>query len=68
MIDVAEHVYHDDPRIGHPDVRTQLRDVCYYFIGNGLIEGAIQFAPAWEGSPYGLLLMDPQQLKMKRES
>ncbi|MGA2263942.1 MAG: hypothetical protein ABSH28_21225 [Acidobacteriota bacterium] len=68
MIDVAEHVYHDDPRIGHPDVRTQLRDVCYYFIGNGLIEGAIQFAPAGEGSPYGLLLMDPQQLKMKRES
>jgi hypothetical protein len=68
MIDVSEHIYHDDPKIGHPDVRTQLRDVRYFFIGNGLIEGAIQHAPAGEGSLYGLLLMDPRQLKMKREA
>ena len=68
MIDVAEHVYHDDPRIGPPDARTQLRDVCYYFLGNGLIQAAVQHAPGGEGTPYGLLLMNPQHLKMKREA
>lgn len=61
MINVEEHIYHDDPKVGHPDVRTQLRDVRYYFIGNGLISAAVQHAPAGEGSLYGLLLMDPQQ-------
>lgn len=68
MIDVKEHVYHDDPKAGHPDVRTQLRNVSYYFIGNGLVQAAVQHAPAGEGTPYGLLLMDPKQLKMKREA
>jgi hypothetical protein len=68
MIDVAEHVYHDDPKSGHPDCRTELRDVRYYFLGNGWISAAIQHAPAGEGSPYGVLLMDPEQLRMKRES
>jgi hypothetical protein len=68
MIDVAEHVYHDDPKSGHPDCRTELRDVRYYFLGNGRITAAIQHAPAGEGSPYGILLMDPEQLRMKRES
>ena len=68
MIDITEHIYQDDPKIGHPDVRTQLRDVRYYFVGNGLIAAAVQHAPAGEGSLYGLLLMNPQQLKMKREA
>ena len=68
MIDVKEHVYHDDPKVGHPDVRTELRDVRYYFIGNGQIQAAIQHAPGGEGTPYGLLVMDPQQLKMKRDA
>jgi hypothetical protein len=68
MINVEEHVYHDDPKIGPSDVRTELRDVRYYFIGNGRIEAAIQHAPAGDGSLYGLLLMDPKQLKMKREA
>ena len=68
MIHVEEHVYHDDPKVGHPDVRTQLPGACYYFIGNGLISAAVQHAPGGEGSLYGLLLMDPQQLKAKREA
>jgi len=68
MINVEEHIYRDDPKIGHPDVRTRLKDVCYYFIGNGLISAAVQHAPAGEGSQYGLLVMDPEQLKSKRES
>jgi hypothetical protein len=37
MIDVGEHVYHDDPTIGHPDVRTYLNGASYFFPGNGLI-------------------------------
>jgi len=68
MIHVEEHVYRDDPKVGHPDVRTQLPGVCYYFIGNGLISAAVQHAPGGEGSPYGLLLMDPEQLKAKRDA
>lgn len=68
MINVEEHIYHDDPRAGHPDVRTQLRDVRYYFIGNGLIQAAVQHAPAGDGTPYGLLLMNPERLQMKREA
>jgi len=68
MINVEEHVYHDDPKIGHPDVRTRLASVGYYFLGNGLISAAVQHAPAGEGSPYGLLFMDPEQLKSKRET
>jgi hypothetical protein len=68
MIHIEEHIYHDDPKIGPPDVRTELTDVRYYFIGNGWIEAAIQFAPAGDGSLYGLLLMDPEQLRMKREA
>jgi len=68
MIDVGEHVYHDDPASGHPDVRTYLNGASYFFLGNGLIQAAIQFAPAGEGSPYGLLVVDPDRLRMKRDA
>lgn len=33
MIDVEEHIYDDDPKIGHADVRTDLKDVSYFFSG-----------------------------------
>ena len=66
MIDVEEHVYSDDPRDGHADVRTYLKDVSYFFIGNGLIRAAVQFSPAGEGSSYGLLVEDPRKLGPKR--
>jgi len=68
MIDVREHVYRDDPRIGHPDVRTELGDVSYFFLGNGLIQAAVQAAPRGDGTPVGLLLMDPERLRPKREA
>ncbi len=68
MIDVKEHVYQDDPKVGHPDVRTKLKDVSYFFIGNGWIQGAVQIAPAGEGTPVGLLVMNPEHLKKKREA
>ena len=68
MIDAEEHVYDDDPRIGHPDVRTLLKDVSYFFLGNGRMQAAVQFAPSGEGTPVGLLVMDPERLGKKREA
>lgn len=68
MIDVKEHVYQDDPKEGHPDVRTKLKNVSYFFIGNGRIQAAVQIAPAGEGTPVGLLVMNPEQLRKKRET
>ena len=68
MINPSEHVYDDDPNLGHPDVRTRLRDVSYFFLGNGHIQAAVQWAPSEEGTPLGLLLMDPDRLRKKREA
>jgi len=68
MINAEEHIYDDDPAIGHPDVKTFLNDVSYFFIGNGLIQAAVQFSPSGEGTPYGLLIMDPDRLEFKRDS
>ncbi len=68
VIDTQEHVYHDDPASGHPDVRTRLKDVSYFFIGNGLIQAAIQHAPSGEGTPLGLLIMNPEILTSKRHA
>ena len=68
MINPSEHVYDDDPNRGHPDVRTRLKDVSYFFLGNGLIQAAVQWAPGGEGTPLGLLLMDPDRLRKKREA
>jgi hypothetical protein len=68
VIEAQEHFYQDDPLQGHPDVRTRLKDVSYFFLGNGLIQAAVQWAPSGEGSPVGLLVMDPEVLGKKRES
>ena len=68
MVDVAEHVYHDDPASGHPDVRTRLAGASYFFLGNGLIQAAVQYAPGGEGTPLGLLIMDPEHFGKKRDS
>jgi hypothetical protein len=68
MIDAEEHAYDDDPREGHPDVRTLIKDVSYFFLGNGRMQAAVQVAPAGEGTPVGLLLMDPERLGKKREA
>jgi len=68
VIEAQEHFYQDDPLQGHPDVRTRLKDVSYFLLGNGLIQAAVQWAPSGEGSPVGLLVMDPEVLGKKRES
>jgi hypothetical protein len=66
LIKLEEHIYFDDPLVGHPDVRTRLKDAEYFFFGNGLIQGAVQYSPSGEGSPFGLLVMDPEKPGMKR--
>jgi hypothetical protein len=68
MIDVKEHFYDDDPLQGHPDVRTRLKDVSYFFLGNGLIQAAVQVAPSGEGTAAGLLIMNPEHFGKKREA
>jgi hypothetical protein len=68
MIDVSEHFYDDDPGRGHADVRTRLDGASYFFLGNGLIQAAVQWAPRGEGTPLGLLVMDPDRLRKKREA
>jgi hypothetical protein len=68
MVDVKEHSYEDDPAKGHPDVRTKLKDVSYFFLGNGHIQAAVQIAPSGEGTPMGLLIMNPEHLGKKREA
>lgn len=68
MIDVKEHIYDDDPNLGPVDVKTRLKDAAYFFLGNGKILGAVQIAPGGEGTPVGLLIMDPECLDKKRNA
>jgi len=65
-MEVKEHFYADDPARGPADAKTTLRDVDYFFLGNGLIQAAVQIAPAGDGTAVGLLLMDPERLGPKR--
>ena len=66
MIEASEHFYHDDPNHGPPDVATRLRSVNYFFLGNGLIQAALQHAPEGDGTLAGLLVMNPDRLRQKR--
>jgi hypothetical protein len=65
-MEVQEHFYADDPASGPADGKTTLRDVEYFFLGNGLIQAAVQVAPAGNATPVGLLVMDPDRLGPKR--
>ncbi len=67
-IDAQEHYYDDDPNVGPPDVRTELKGVNYFFLGNGLIQVAIQSAPAGDATPLGVFVMNPDRLRKKREA
>jgi hypothetical protein len=68
MIDVKEHIYRDDPKSGHLDVRTYLENVAYFFLGNGPVLAAVQWAPSGEGTPLGLIVQDPETLGPKRDA
>jgi hypothetical protein len=65
-MDMQEHFYVDDPATGHPDIRTRLADVDYFFVGNGRILAAVQVCRSGEGTPVGLLVMDPMTFGPKR--
>jgi hypothetical protein len=67
-MDIKEHFYSDDPRVGHPDVRTNPPECVYYFLGNGEIEAAIQVNRAGNGTPLGILFMHPEKFGKKREA
>ncbi len=66
MIEASEHFYHDDPQQGPRDVATRLAGVNYFFLGNGLIQAALQYSKNGDGTPAGLLVMDPDRLRPKR--
>ena len=65
-MEVQEHFYADDPSRGPADAKTTLRGAEYFFLGNGFIQAAVQIAPAGDGTPVGLLIMDPERLGPKR--
>ena len=65
-MEAEEHFYADDPSTGPPDARTTLKDVDYYFIGNGFITAALQVCLSSEGTSLGLILMHPEIFGPKR--
>ncbi len=65
-MEINEHFYTEDPTRGPVDVKTTLKDVNYYFLGNGLIQAAVQVCAGDEGTPLGLLLMAPDNFTPKR--
>lgn len=67
-MNVQEHIYADDPRRGPFDVRTDSAGTEYGFMGNGLIQAAVQVSSHRRATPLGLLLMDPEVLGPKRAS
>lgn len=66
-MDVKEHIYADDPARGPRDVRTNLDGVEYFFLGNGLIQAAVQVCDSGAGTPVGLLVMRSDKLGPKRD-
>ncbi|MDZ7290215.1 MAG: hypothetical protein ONB44_13005 [candidate division KSB1 bacterium] len=67
-MDIKEHIYSDDPKVGHPDVQTNPPKCVYYFLGNGHIQVAVQVNRSGQGTPLGLLFMHPEKLGKKREA
>jgi len=67
-MEVKEHFYDDDPRRGPADGWTTLPGVDYFFIGNGLIQAAVQVCSGKTGTPVGLLIMDPERFGPKSQA
>jgi len=65
-MEVREHFYADDPSRGPVDGWTTLAGVDYFFLGNGLVQAAVQVAAAEGATPVGLLVMDPERFGPKR--
>ncbi len=67
-MEVQEHFYTDDPARAPADATTTLPGVNYLFLGNGLIQAAVQICPRGPATPVGLLIMDPERLGPKRKA
>ena len=67
-MEVKEHFYADDPASGPADARTTLTGVEYFFLGNGLIQAAVQICRAPGATTTGLLITDPDHLGPKRRA
>ena len=67
-MEVKEHFYADDPAKGPADARTTLPGVEYFFLGNGLIQAAVQICGDPGATAAGLLIMDPDHLGPKRRA
>ncbi len=67
-MNMAEHIYHDDPSGGPADATTTIRGIRYYFLGNGFMEAAIQVCTSAEATPVGVLIMDPERFGPKRSA
>lgn len=67
-MEVQEHFYADDPSRGPADARTTIPGVEYFFLGNGLIQAAVQVCGSAAATAAGLLIMDPERLGPKRRA
>jgi hypothetical protein len=67
-MDVKEHFYSDNPAKGPEEAQTTLAGVNYLFLGNGLIQAAVQVNTSKKGTPLGLLLMHPEKFGPKSKS
>jgi hypothetical protein len=67
-MEVKEHFYSDNPSRAPVDGRTTIPGVEYFFLGNGLIQAAVQISRAGGATPAGLLVMDPERLGPKRRA
>jgi hypothetical protein len=67
-MEMDEHVYQDDPKVGPIDVQTNLPETLYYFVGNGHILGAVQVCASNAATAIGLALMHADVFGPKRRS
>lgn len=67
-MEMEEHIYHDDPKVGPADVVTNMAQTHYFFIGNGHILGGLQICASDAGTVIGLALMKPELFGFKRAS
>jgi len=67
-MELKEHDYAYNPFDGHPDKITDVKGRSYFFLGNGLIQVAIQYDKSSSGTPLGLLIMNPAILGHKSDA
>jgi len=67
-MDIREHFY-PAPDLSLPDAHTNRPGCSYFFLGNGLLQAAVQFSTSPDsGAPLGLLLMHPELFGKKSDA